>query len=96
MSNPFLSHIRLRAFRWPGCFLEAKNSSRVEQSLVNPGLLRPDLLIQFNTFVKKAAFAALPGWPVAHSGDTGHWALGQLHWVTPPKAVTKCWPGWFS
>lgn len=58
--------------------------------MVNLGLLRPDIQIQFSTFIKKAVFTELLNWPVAHWGDTGHWALGQFDWVTSVSSSKRC------
>lgn len=58
--------------------------------MVNLGLLRPDIQIQFGTFIKKAVFTELPSWPIAHWGDTGHWALGQFDWVTSVSSSKGC------
>jgi len=61
--------------------------------LVNLGLLRPDIQIQFSTFIKKAVFTELPNWPIAHWSDTGHWALGQCDWVTSVSSSKGCAEG---
>lgn len=93
VSNGFLSQIKLKGFMGitrSDCIGKLKIAAGCSQSLVNLGLPRPDTQIQFRTFIKKAVFTELPTWPIAHRGDTGHWAPGQFDQVTSASFSKGC------